>query len=179
MSTYKINIPPVPVKKSLVQIAFEFEHLMDQINNPEGEITLELESLIGISSEELSNKLDAYGYLMDRLESEQEQYKKKADAYYSKATRCKDTAEKIKENIKAVMVQMEAKKLSGDDYTFTISPAKPKVLVIDENQIPTSYFRQEIVSKLSKDAVREAIEKGETVSGATLEQSYTLRKGIK
>lgn len=179
MSTYKINIPPKPVKKSLVQIALEFESLMDQINNPEGEITVELESLIGTSSDELSNKLDAYGYLMDRLENEQEQYKNKADAYYAKAARCRDTAEKIKENLKSVMVQMQAKKLSGEDYTFTISESKPKVVVIDENQIPTSFFRQEIVSKLSKDAVREAIEKGELVTGATLEASYTLRKGIK
>lgn len=166
-------------KKTLVQIAFEFESIMDEIANSEGELSTEMEEALKSSDLEFAKKIDAYGHCDSRMSQEIEYLKKKADILYARAKRIESAQDRMKDVLKTVMVAMELKKAQGEDYSFTLSESKPKVIVGDEMQLPRGYFKEEIVTKLSKDALREALEAGVVVPGARLEKGYTLRKGIK
>lgn len=166
-------------KKTLVEIAFQFEAIMDEIANSEGEISTEMEEALKSSDLEFAKKIDAYGHCDSRMTQEIEYLKKKADTLYARAKRIEAAQDRMKDVLKSVMVAMELKKAQGEDYSFTLSLTKAKVVVTDEAQLPRGYFKEEVVTKLSKDALREALEAGVSVSGARLEQSYSLRKGVK
>lgn len=166
-------------KKTLVEIAFQFESIMDEIANSEGEISTEMEEALKSSDLEFAKKIDAYGHCDSRMTQEIEYLKKKADTLYARAKRIEAAQDRMKDVLKSVMVAMELKKAQGEDYSFTLSPSKPKVVIVDESMIPNVYWRKEVVEKISKDDIRAVLENGSEVSGARLEASYTLRKGIK
>ena len=165
-------------KRTLVEIAGDFENLLSEITHGEGEITPELEEALKSTGEELWKKIDAYGHVDARLEQEQEFLKKKADTLYARAKRAEMARERMKNILKDVMVNLGLNDVAGVDYTFKLVKMKDK-LVIDESMLPPIYFKQEVVEKVSKELIQQHIDKGEQVPGVVTQSVYSLRKGIK
>ena len=75
-------------------------------------------------------------------------------------TRLQDRASKRRQIARDVMTELELKKITAPDFTVSIRPGSPSLMVIDEAAIPKIYWepreprlnRQELVSELKQGA---------------------------
>lgn len=79
--------------------------------------------------------------------------------------------------IEQALVILERNKLERPCATISMANRAPQVIVTDESALPSKFFKSE--PKLDKKALKEALDAGEQVPGATLSngsQSLTIRR---
>src|SRR5262245_47204042 len=90
-----------------------------------------------------------------------------ADNIYARATRLKERAEKRRAAIADTMGECGIKKLTAPDFSASLTaPHSPRLLITDEADIPSEYF--EMVPKLDKRRLKDALMSGAAVRGAAL-----------
>lgn len=73
------------------------------------------------------------------------------------------------------MIATGKEKIKTDLFNVTVVNNPVAVNVIDEKLIPEEYFKVEIIRKLDKISLRDAIKNGEEIQGAKLMQGKGLR----
>ena len=76
-------------------------------------------------------------------------------------------AEKKKEIATSVMERAGLKKLTQPDFTLSLRPTAPPLVVVDEAQIPEAFWRPQ-APKLDRQGLIGALKGGRDVPGATL-----------
>ena len=79
--------------------------------------------------------------------------------------RLQDRASKRRQIAKDVMVELDLKKITAPDFTVSIRPGTPAMLVLDEAAVPSIYWepreprlnRQELLSELKEGAEIEGV----------------------
>ena len=79
--------------------------------------------------------------------------------------RLRDRASKRRQIAKDVMVELDLKKITAPDFTVSIRPGTPALLVLDEAAVPSIYWeprdprlnRQELLSELKEGAEIEGV----------------------
>ena len=51
-------------------------------------------------------------------------------------------------------------------------------MTIDEKFLEDKFYREEILKKVDRSSIKEAIKQGEAVAGVTLEPVYALRPSV-
>jgi hypothetical protein len=75
-------------------------------------------------------------------------------------------AETLRSIVKTALVSLDMKRLDSPDFTITISPGKPRVVITDEAEIPSQLCK--VVRTPDKESIRKALEAGEVIPGAEL-----------
>jgi hypothetical protein len=86
---------------------------------------------------------------------------------HSRLTRIDQRAEKKRALIKLVMERAGLKKLTEPDFTVSLRPSRPPLLVDDETVVPEAFWKPQ-PPKLNRQALIAAISAGEEVPGAVL-----------
>jgi hypothetical protein len=81
--------------------------------------------------------------------------------------RLQDRASKRRQIAKDVMVELDLKKLTTPDFTASIRPGTPALMVIDEAAVPSIYW-QPREPKLNRQGLAADLKQGAEVAGATL-----------
>lgn len=81
--------------------------------------------------------------------------------------RLEDRASKRRQIAKDVMVDLDLKKLTAPDFTVSIRPGTPALMVIDEDAVPKSYWEPG-EPRLRRQVLTNDLKQGEEVAGATL-----------
>jgi hypothetical protein len=81
--------------------------------------------------------------------------------------RLKDRASKRRQIAKDVMVELDLKKLTAPDFTASLRPGTPSLVVIDEAVIP-SIFWEPREPKLDRQGLAAELKHGGEVAGAAL-----------
>ncbi|MGC1775796.1 MAG: siphovirus Gp157 family protein, partial [Pseudolabrys sp.] len=109
--------------------------------------------------------------------------------------RLQDCAAKRRQIAKDVMVELDLKKITAPDFTVSIRPGMPALLVFDEAAVPSIYWeprdprlnRQGLLSDLKGGAryqrrcplqSRTGVEREDKVMGFTAKQTKALRRGL-
>ena len=79
--------------------------------------------------------------------------------------RLQDCASKRRQIAKDVMVELDLKKITAPDFTVSIRPGMPALLVLDEAAVPSIYWepreprldRQELLNELKSGAEIEGV----------------------
>ena len=79
--------------------------------------------------------------------------------------RLQETAAKRRQIAKDVMIELDLKKITAPDFTVSIRPGTPALLVLDEAAVPSVYWepreprlnRQELVSELKQGVEIEGV----------------------
>ena len=79
--------------------------------------------------------------------------------------RLQETAAKRRQIAKDVMIELDLKKITAPDFTVSIRPGTPALLVLDEAAVPSIYWepreprlnRQELLSELKEGAEIEGV----------------------
>jgi Siphovirus Gp157 len=81
--------------------------------------------------------------------------------------RLQDRASKRRQIAKEVMTELDLKKLQAPDFTASIRPGFPSLLVINENEIPSVYWEPRD-PKLDRATLISDLKQGTEVAGAAL-----------
>ena len=81
--------------------------------------------------------------------------------------RLKDRAAKRRQIAKDVMVELDLKKLSAPDFTASIRPGTPALMVIDEAAVPSIYWEPR-EPRLNRQELANDLKQGAEIAGVTL-----------
>ncbi|KQZ01917.1 hypothetical protein ASD45_14445 [Pseudolabrys sp. Root1462] len=81
--------------------------------------------------------------------------------------RLQDRASKRRQIAKDVMVELDLKKITAPDFTVSVRPGMPALMVIDETAVPKTYWEPG-PPRLKRQDLAQDLKNGEEVAGATL-----------
>jgi Siphovirus Gp157 len=81
--------------------------------------------------------------------------------------RLQDRASKRRQIAKDVMVELDLKKLTAPDFTASIRPGMPALMVIDEAAVPSIYWEPR-EPRLNRQGLTADLKQGAEITGVTL-----------
>jgi Siphovirus Gp157 len=81
--------------------------------------------------------------------------------------RLQDRASRRRHIAKDVMVELDLKKITAPDFTVSIRPGTPALLVLDEGAVP-SIFWQPVAPRLNRQELLSELKRGAEITGVTL-----------
>ena len=81
--------------------------------------------------------------------------------------RLQDRASKRRQIAKDVMVELDLKKITAPDFTVSIRPGMPSLLVLDEAAVPSIYW-QPGAPRLNRQGLLSELKEGAEIKGVTL-----------
>jgi hypothetical protein len=133
---------------------FSFQLALRRIEFPDSQLAARQSApLITVQGRELTDQLlDAvrrFADMQDRL------------------ARLEDRASKRRQIAKDVMVDLDLKKLTAPDFTASIRPGIPSLMVIDEDAVPKTHWEPG-QPRLRRQILAHDLKQGEEVAGAVL-----------
>ena len=81
--------------------------------------------------------------------------------------RLQDRASKRRQIAKDVMVELDLKKITAPDFTVSIRPGMPPLLVLDEAAVPSIYW-QPSAPRLNRHGLLSELKEGTEIKGVAL-----------
>ena len=81
--------------------------------------------------------------------------------------RLQNCAAKRRQIVKDVMIELDIKKITAPDFTVSIRPGMPSLLVLDETAVPSIYW-QEVAPRLDRQGLLNELKEGADIKGVTL-----------
>jgi hypothetical protein len=81
--------------------------------------------------------------------------------------RLRDRATKRRQIAKNVMVELDLKKLTAPDFTASIRPGTPALMVIDEAAVPSIYWEPR-EPRLDRQGLANDLKRGAEIAGVAL-----------
>jgi len=81
--------------------------------------------------------------------------------------RLQDRASKRRQIAKDVMVDLDIKKITAPDFTVSIRPGMPSLLVLDEAAVPSIYW-QPVAPRLNRQELLSELKEGADIEGVSL-----------
>ena len=81
--------------------------------------------------------------------------------------RLQDCAVKRRQIAKDVMLELEIKKITAPDFTVSIRPGMPSLLILDEAAVPSIYW-QPVAPRLDRQGLLNELKEGADIKGVTL-----------
>ena len=152
----------------------EYQLLINQIIEAEGEITSEIETALTINKEQLQSKAVDYSYVIKSLDSDCEQI----DAELKRLQQLKkvrtNLVERLKDTISNAMNLYEVEKIETPLIKLSFRNSE-SVEITNESQLDACFIVTKTVSAPDKKAIKDAIKNGEIVTGATISYNKNLQ----
>jgi len=159
---------------NIYQIQNEFQLIIAEVINNEGEITPELETALTINKEQLQSKAVDYSYVIKQLDSDCEQI----DAELKRLQQIKkvrtNLAERLKNTISDAMNLYEVEKIETPLIKLSFRNSE-SVEITNEKQLDACFIVTKTVSSPDKKAIKDAIKNGVFVEGATISYNKNLQ----
>ena len=81
--------------------------------------------------------------------------------------RLQDCALKRRQIAKDVMLELDIKKVTAPDFTASVRPGMPALLVLDETAVPSIYW-QPVAPRLNRQGLLNELKDGADIKGVTL-----------
>ena len=162
------------MKQSIYKIQSEYQLLINQVINNDGEITPELETALTINKEQLQSKSIDYSYVIKQLDSDCEQI----DAELKRLQQLKkvrtNLAERLKDTISNAMNLYEVEKIETPLIKLSFRNSE-SVEITNEKQLDACFIVTKTVTSFDKKAIKDAIKNGVLVEGATISYNKNLQ----
>jgi len=159
---------------NIYQIKNEYQLIIAEVINNEGEITPELETALTINKEQLQSKAVDYSYVIKQLDSDCEQI----DAELKRLQQLKkvrtNLAERLKNTISDAMNLYEVEKIETPLIKLSFRNSE-SVEITNESQLDACFIVTKTVTSPDKKAIKDAIKNGEVVTGATISYNKNLQ----
>ena len=164
---------------SLIELGLKHFSIIQTIVASEGEISDELAQELESLGDITAAKIEAYAWVLDRMELEASYWRAKAERYMKIARGLESADERMKENLKKFMSLAEIESVSGIDMEFRLIRSGTHLdtsnMSIDE--IPMDFVK--VKKELDKAKIKTALESGESVNGVVLVPTIQLRRYLK
>jgi hypothetical protein len=153
--------------KSIYQIENEYQLLINQIIEAEGEITPQQELNLQIAKEQLQSKGINYAYVIRKLDFESDVI----DAEIKRLSQLKkvrqNLSERLKDNITHAMHTFEVDKIESPLIKILFRKSQ-SVEVGDVNSLPSEYKIVKVTEQADKMKIKQALQNGEQVTGCSI-----------
>jgi predicted nucleic acid-binding Zn-ribbon protein len=157
------------MSKNLFNINEDIFRLHQQIEENGGELTAELEEQLTITENDRESKCEGYVSVIRQLKSKSQLIKDEAKRLLDAARVYDKSVERLEDNLLSSVVQLGNIKTNF----VSISTRRNKsVEIADDAELPLQYQRVKI--EANKTAIKEAIESGIDVPGATIVEKFSL-----
>jgi hypothetical protein len=161
----------------LYDLAEEAVALDDLLAMDDGEWTDEAEALATELAGKLATKADAFGGYLRGLEAQDEALATEITRLTARRRAVITRTAKLKQYGLLALQRMERPKVAGDLFTLAVQNNPPAVtLTVGADALPPQYVR--VIPEQrepDKTAIRDALKRGETIDGATLTTTQSLR----
>lgn len=140
-----------------------------------GEITPDISELLKIQKIELPQKVESYSFIMTKMHKTAEFYAEKAEFYKNLQKAHEKFIDTLKETMKFHMHLWGITEAIGIDSRFVLIPTQGSLEIVDESAVPERFKDIVQTVKIRHDDLKKAIKSGEQISGAKLNQGYSLR----
>ena len=148
--------------------------LLEAVAEQEGEITPEQDEQLAINRYELETKAVDYSIAILQLNAWVEIADKEAKRVTAIKNAYKKTSETLKQRITDAMERYDIKEVK--DATIKVSLRKSVQTIIDDlDQVPKQYKTVKVETTPDKTAIKKAIQEGEIIEGAHLEEKNNLQ----
>ena len=161
--------------KSLSTLVQDELQWMNRLYEGGGEISETMEKELDLHQGKIPAKVDNYYYRRERLKAEIQILKDRENDIKRVRKSLEGGLIWLNNNLHNAMVELETDRLDGNDYYFKRSRGKAKVDILDEEKVPATFFKEEVIYTMQKDSIKDALDKGDEVPGARLVESYSLR----
>ena len=155
------------MEKSIYQIENEYQLLINQIIEAEGEITPQQELNLQIAKEQLQSKGINYAYVIRKLDFESDVI----DAEIKRLSQLKkvrqNLSERLKDNITHAMHTFEVDKIESPLIKILFRKSQ-SVEVGDVNSLPSEYKIVKVTEQADKMKIKQALQNGEQVTGCSI-----------
>lgn len=163
----------MPKPNNLFPIRMDHLVLLQAIEDGDGEVTPEIERALQIKERELQECAVSLAYVVKNLEATEETI----DNEIKRLQKLKESAKKrikfFKDSIAAAMNQFHVESINGDTIKLSFRSAK-SVLIEDDRLVPPEYWEQP-PPEIRKTKIKEAIQEGKTVPGASITSNRHLQ----
>jgi len=162
------------MKQSIYQIKLEYQLLINQVIDADGELTSEVMEALQINEQQLQSKAIDYSYVIKQLDSDCEQI----DAELKRLQQLKkvrtNLAERLKDTISNAMNLYEVEKIETPLIKLSFRNSE-SVEITNESQLDACFIVTKTVTSPDKKAIKDAIKSGAFVEGATISYNKNLQ----
>ena len=153
---------------------YELTGIFKPINEMEGlDEETKLDTLDSIDwTDQFEEKVENTVKVIKNKEAEADQLKEEIDRLTKRKKSIENDVTRLKTGLQEAFEITGHEKVKGLLFTVTLAKNQPSV-VVDENLLPKKYFV--ITKKPDKTAIKELLNAGKKVKGATLQESRSLR----
>jgi hypothetical protein len=161
----------------LYDLAEEAVALDDLLSMDDGEWTTEAEMLATELAAKLTAKADAFGGYLRGLEAQAEAIKEEEMRLAARRKAAMGRADRLRRYGLMALQRMERPKVAGDLFTLAVQNNPPSVAItVGVDALPAQYVRTIPEQREpDKTAIRDALKRGETIDGAALVTTQSLR----
>ena len=162
------------MSKSIYNISQELESIFNKIEYNDGVIDEEIETSLAITKQELENKGVQYAFKCLSIKSENEEIDAEIERLNKIKSKNINLENRLRETLKNAMLHFGIEEIKIP--TLKINFRKSTSIQIDnEDLIDEKYKVEKITKTISKSLIKEAIEKGENVFGASKIENKSLQ----
>lgn len=155
--------------------AVRLSSLIEMLDQDSEEVA-ELQSWLAEVNEKSKDKIDAYCWVIRKLETEAKAAKAISDEFADKTRSRQNRIEQLKSMMREHMAATGQRKVEGHAFKVALQAngGSLPIKVVDSDKIPNQYFAVEL--RLDKDRIRCDLEQGVEVPGAVFgERGESLR----
>lgn len=156
---------------TLMDLTGEYKLLLNMMASSETEDIQVFEDTLDSVLAEIGDKADAYAVVIAEAKSAAEKFKAESERLGAIAKRYENSIDYMKFRLKQAMEEMGMKELKGDYHKFRIQKNGGKKPMQITGEVPDNY--KKIVYEDDKEKIRKALEDGEELSFAHLEERGT------
>jgi Siphovirus Gp157 len=161
---------------SLYQIAGEYREAADKLAELDLDPTTFADTLESLGGD-LEEKSKNTAFVVRNLEAAADQIDAAVEEMGRRAATIRKNAERVREYLMSNMIFAGVKKLETPYFVITVRENPPKVVVTNEQTIPSEYFVEPPTppAKLDKKALAAVLKAGEQIEGAHLERGQSIQ----
>jgi len=159
---------------NIYQMSEQYQMLLEMASeNPDND---QLQEMLNGMEGKIEEKAENTIKVVRSLEAEAKAIKEEEDRLKQRRAMLEKNADYLKRNVEGVMSQLGIEKMKGSLFTLSLQANPPKVVVLDEFDIPESYFfTPNPVKQLQKKQIIEAWNAGAKIPGVEVVQEKSLR----
>jgi hypothetical protein len=159
---------------NIYKIQNEFQLIIAEVINNEGEITPELETALTINKEQLQSKAVDYCYVIKQLDYDCEQIDNEI-ARLNKLKKVRSNlTDRLKNTVSSAMQLYEVEKIETPLIKLSFRNSE-SVEITNEQQLDACFIVTKTVTTPDKKAIKDAIKSGVFVEGATISYNKNLQ----
>ena len=157
---------------TLYELTDEVYRLYEFAEDPECDEEVFKDTLEALQGD-IEVKSDGYAKVIRQLEADQKAIEAEVERLETRKNTIKNRIKTMKESLQNAFTALDIQKMKTDLFTFYIQKNAPSVIIDDPEGVPDEFFK--VKKELSKTSIKEAIEAGEDIRFAHLEQSESIR----